>query len=120
MCALGREAIAARIGRGFSSPERLRMGEGFLVKKLIPGQPFIRSRHIAGLQSKLLKHNISRHGNAHRLIEREVTVEPLPAKTAIRREHQLVGGDVFHSENCSRYHGSLMAVSSGRPHMLTL
>jgi hypothetical protein len=49
-----------------------------------------------------------------------VTVEPLPAKTAIRREHQLVGGDVFHSENCSRYHGSIIAVSSGRPHRFTL
>src|ERR1035438_2324157 len=77
------------------SPQRLEVGEGLLVGKLIPGQLFICSRHIAGLQSKLLKHNVSRHGNAHRLVEREVTVEALPAKTAISREHQLVGGDVF-------------------------
>src|ERR1035438_7416297 len=55
------------------SPQRLEVGEGFLVGKLIPGQLFIRSRHIAGLQSKLLKHEVSRHGNAHRLVEREVT-----------------------------------------------
>src|ERR1035438_219660 len=70
------------------SPQRLEVGEGFLVRKLIPGQLFIRSRHIAGLQSKLLKHKVPRHGNSHRLVEREVTVEPLPAKTALRREHR--------------------------------
>ncbi len=65
---------------GAPSPERLQMGEGFLAGKLIPGQPFIRSGHVVGLQSKLLRYKVPRHGDAHRLVEREVTVERLRPK----------------------------------------
>ena len=77
---------------------------GFLVGQLIPSEPLIRRRDIALREPEILEDDIPRHWNSRRFVERQVTVESLPAKAAVGGKDQLVGRNIFQTASDPRGH----------------
>src|SRR6516162_8876957 len=77
------------------STKRLRMGVGLCVRELIPGELFVGGSDVAFRQAQFFQDDISRHRDGGGLEKGQVPVESLAAETAIGREHEFVGGNIF-------------------------